>query len=165
MRNVLFCPLFSDGKELVLVGFVYLARRCTHAFIIYIAYGFRCRAWLDVDDEYRIADIRIEVSMYIMCSFLTEIIDNLIVDIYLILISGAFEERVLQILFQSHFIANIRYAQIEMAALGIEEGTYFLHNLDGLCLYIHSHRVFWIDDGGLELGMEIFLAIVLLVGR
>lgn len=165
MRNVLFCPLFSDGKELVLVGFVYLARRCTHAFIIYIAYGFRCRAWLDVDDEYRIADIRIEVSMYIMCSFLTEIIDNLIVDIYLILISGAFEERVLQVLFQSHFIANIRYAQIEMAALGIEEGTYFLHNLDGLSLHIHSHGVFRIDDGGLELGMEIFLAIVLLVGR
>lgn len=141
MRNVLFCPLFSDGKELVLVGFVYLARRCTHAFIIYIAYGFRCRAWLDVDDEYRIADIRIEVSMYIMCSFLTEIIDNLIVDIYLILISGAFEERVLQVLFQSHFIANIRYAQIEMAALGIEEGTYFLHDLDGLSLHIHSHGV------------------------
>ena len=100
-----------------------------------------------------------------MCSFLTEIIDNLIVDIYLILISGTFEERVLQVLFQSHFIANIRYAQIEMAALGIEEGTYFLHDLDGLSLHIHSHGVFRIDDGGLELGMEIFLAIVLLVGR
>ena len=52
-----------------------------------------------------------------------------------------------------------------MTALGIEEGTNLLHDLDGLCLDICSHGIFRVDDRGLEFGMEVFLAIVLLVGR
>ena len=103
--------------------------------------------------------------MYIVGSLLSEIVNNLVVDIYLIFVFRSLEEWVFQVFFQSHFVTDVGYAQIQMTTFGIEEGADFLHNLHCLCRNIHSHGVLWIYDRGLELCMEVFLAIVLFVGR
>ena len=103
--------------------------------------------------------------MYIVGSLLSEIVNNLVVFLYLIFVFRSLDEWVFLVFFQSHFVTDVGYAQIQMTTFGIEEGADFLHNLHGLCRNIHSHRVLWIYDRGLELCMEVFLAIVLLVGR
>ena len=84
---MLLCPLFAEGKELVLVVVVHLACRGSHALVVDGAHGFRGRAWLYVDDEHGIAHLVVEVGVYVVCSLLTEVIHDLVVDIYLILVS------------------------------------------------------------------------------
>ena len=107
MRRKLLGSLLADGKELVTIVVVYLSGRCSHAFKILVAYCYRGRAWGNIDDEHCILHVFIEMSMDVVGTRLPQIIDNLIIYIYLILIAGSFKELILQILLQSHLIPNV----------------------------------------------------------